>query len=84
MLKIVIVRACIFMIRFRIKTHSLSLLLNIELIVILLIVVTLTIGYEIFFGLLIVCVGACEGAVGLGALIGLTRNKGGVDLRCTY
>ena len=33
-------------------------------------------GLESFLILLIICVGACEGALGLGALIGIRRQRG--------
>ena len=55
------------------KKHTLTVLLTLELLCLHAIIITLLLGFEIFFGLLIVCVGACEGAVGLGALVRIIR-----------
>lgn len=57
------------------KKHSLTVLLSLEFLRLLIIIMTLIIGLDMFFGLIIVCIGACEGAVGLRALIRITRIK---------
>lgn len=49
--------------------------MNLELLVLLLILLTMLIGHEIFFSMILICVGACEGAVGLSALISINRMK---------
>ena len=57
------------------KKHVLTVLLSLELLCIVIIIYTLNLGLEIFFGLVMICIGACEGAVGLGCIIGLIRIK---------
>lgn len=57
------------------KKHSLTVLLSLEFLRLLIIIITLMLGLDIFYGLIIVCIGACEGAVGLRALIRITRIK---------
>ena len=55
------------------KKNTLTTLLTLEILRIIIIFVILKIGNEIFFGLLMLCIGACEGAVGLGALVRMSR-----------
>jgi NADH:ubiquinone oxidoreductase subunit K len=57
------------------KKHSLTVLLSLEFLSLLIIVMTFMAGLDLFFGLIIICIGACEGAVGLRALIRMTRMK---------
>jgi len=54
------------------KKQCLTLLLSLELLVLFLLFVVLQ--HEMFYALLLICVGACEGAVGLSALIHITRK----------
>ena len=58
------------------KKNTLTTLLTLEILRVIIIIVTLKIGTEIFFGLMILCIGACEGAVGLGALVRISRMIG--------
>ena len=55
------------------KKNTLTVLLTLEIIRIIIILITLLFGVDIFFALLIICIGACEGAVGLRTLIAMTR-----------
>ena len=57
------------------KQHVLTLLLTLELFRIIIIILTFTNGINTFFRLLLICIGACEGAVGLGTIIRITRIK---------
>lgn len=41
----------------------------------MIIILTLILGIEVFNALIMICVGACEGAVGLGSLIRVSRLK---------
>ena len=58
------------------KQNSLTLLLCLELLRLLLVIRLIVYGVELFYSLLLVCIGACEGAVGLGALVRLSRYEG--------
>ena len=55
------------------KRHTLIILLTLELWVLIIILLLMMSGLEIFFGILIICVGACEGVIGLRSLIRRTR-----------
>ena len=57
------------------KVYGLTRLLTLEITVIL-IFVRLLGGAEPFFCLFLLCVGACEGAVGLSCLVRVVRAKG--------
>jgi len=57
------------------KKHGLTLLLTLEIICLLLILLFLRSGIEVFYGMMLICVGACEGVIGLRALIAITRVK---------
>jgi len=57
------------------KKHFLIMLLSLEFLGIFIIILTLIIGLEVFLGFIMVCIGACEGAVGLGSLIRSARVK---------
>ena len=57
------------------KKHALTALLTLEILRLFIIIITLIIGIDIFFGLIMICIGACEGAVGLATLIGNTRVR---------
>lgn len=56
------------------KKHALTVLLTLELIRLMIIVLMMANGVEVFFTMIMVCVRACEGAVGLSALIRSTRS----------
>ena len=75
MFKLTLIAMLLILISFGLKKHTLTLLLNLELLCLLAIVLTLILGLEAFNALLMICVGACEGAVGLGSLVSLTRIK---------
>ena len=63
------------------KKHTLTLLLSLELLCLLIIYSVFIWNLEPFFGLMLICVGAREGAVGLGTLIRRMRLKtGGIML----
>jgi len=61
------------LISFGLKKGSLTLLLTLEILLLVIIMITVRIGLDLFFRLLMVCIGACEGALGLGALICISR-----------
>ena len=63
------------------KTHSLTILICLELIILLIIVLTIIYGRDLFYCLIMICIGACEGAVGLRSLICITRRKRKADIR---
>lgn len=55
-------------------------LLTLELFSVLIVIIALLGGKEVFFSILMICIGACEGAVGLGAMARLSRTGGGIRL----
>lgn len=57
------------------KKNVLSLLLTLECIILFLFII-LVFSRELFFSVIFLRVGACEGAVGLGCLVGLIRCTG--------
>ena len=75
MFKLVIIAMLLIILSFGLKKHSLTILLNLELLCLMIIIISLIIGLEIFNALLMICVGACEGAVSLGSLIRVSRIK---------
>lgn len=74
MVKLQIVTVTIAILALSIKKHVLTLLLRLELLILLLILLTLQMGSELFLRVILICVGACEGAVGLGSMIRITRG----------
>lgn len=58
-----------------IKKHPLSLLLTLEIINLIIIMLLIKEGIEIYYVLLFICVGACEGALGLRVIIRIIRSK---------
>ena len=70
-----LITICLILMSFTMKKHVLSVLLTLELLLLFLIYLSIIMGVELFFGLLIICVGACEGAVGLGSIISVTRTR---------
>lgn len=76
MTKLNIATFIVLILSFRLKKHTLTLLLTLELLILLILYGTYLMSSETSFVLMIVCVGACEGAVGLGVLVGITRMKG--------
>jgi len=62
------------------KKHVLTMLLTLELFSVLIVIIALLGGKEVFFSILMICIGACEGAVGLGAMARLSRTGGGIRL----
>ena len=75
MLKLQVLRIVLVFLTIGYKKHTLSLLLTLELLILLLIFITLRFGLNTFLILMMISIGACEGAVGLGTMIGLTRAK---------
>jgi len=57
------------------KKNILTTLLTLEIFMILIIVSIIIKGFDIFISLMAICIGVCEGAVGLSALIRMTRIK---------
>ena len=57
------------------KKRVLTTLITLELFRLLIIFSMVLNGDEIHNGLMIICIGACEGAVGLGTMIRITRLK---------
>ena len=57
------------------KKNILTVLLSLEIYRLIIILLSLILGVEIFFGMMLVCIGACEGVVGLRTLISNTRLK---------
>lgn len=62
------------------KKHSISYLLTLEILVLLILRGTIQLGLDVFFLLLMLAVGACEGAVGLRAMIRIARSNKLSDL----
>ena len=77
MIKLTII---LLLVSFIFKKNALLILLTLEIVCFVILLLVLLLGLEIFFGLLIICVGACEGAVGLGSLVGLSRLRGGLSV----
>ena len=75
MLKIEVLTLLFLLMRLGIKKHTLTVLLTLEITRVLIIYKSLTLGLDMFYGLIIVCIGACEGAVGLRMIIGINRLK---------
>ena len=73
MINIEVFTLIMLMVAFGVKKHALSLLIMLEFLSLLIILITLKLGLDIFFRLMLLCVGACEGAVGLGTLIRISR-----------
>lgn len=66
----------LFLTSFFRKKHYLSYLILLEILCLTTILFTLLLGLDIFFSLLMLCVGACEASVGLRTLIMSTRVSG--------
>ena len=79
MFKLMILTLIMILSSFGFKKHPLTLLLSLEIMSLLIIIVSLILGIDLFHGLLMICIGACEGAVGLRTLIGNSR-VGGVSI----
>ena len=80
-----VISFCIFNILFSFnqkKNNVLRILLTLECIV-LLIFLFISFSSEIFFSVIFLRVGACEAAVGLGCLVGLTRLWGETSILLT-
>ena len=75
MLKLECVSFFVVLFSLSLKKHSLSLLLSLELLTLLIVYVSVKAGLEVFLCFLFLCVGACEGAIGLSALVSLYRGK---------
>lgn len=74
-MKFILVTSVLLMLSICTKKHPLSVLLLLEVLVLVILLHSMIIGVEIFYCLMLICVGACEGAIGLGALIGLRRIR---------
>ena len=57
------------------KKNRLTILFTLEIFSLLIIITLILKGREIYHGLILICIGACEGAVGLRALISMVRMK---------
>ena len=62
------------------KEHVISFLLCLECIILFLIVILSYIINDIFIRIFIICIGACEAAVGLRVLVSLVRSSGNESL----
>jgi len=74
-MKLEVITIIIVIISFGFKKHPLRILICLELLCLLNLLITIKLGIDTFLGLVIICIGACEGAVGLGTLIRITRVK---------
>ena len=75
MFKIETLTLLMIIIALGLKKHRLTTLLLLEILCLFIVITSLKNGIEIFFRLILICVGACEGAVGLGALIRMSRME---------
>lgn len=76
MIKLEIVSLFLILICFALnKKNILTTLFTLEIYRLLIIITIILKGGETFHGLLLICVGACEGAVGLGTLVSMVRMK---------
>ena len=82
MFKIELMTLALLMVSIALKKHSLTILLRLELMILMVIILTLIFGQDLFYVLIIICIGACEGAVGLRTLIRIARLKRDVEIRC--
>ena len=79
MIKIEIMTLVLVMISLCIqKKHTLRFLITLEIYCLIVILITIFNGYELFYSMIILCVGACEGGVGLGIIASIRRMKNGV------
>jgi len=73
MLKIILLTIFLILIAFGIKKkHALTYLFQLEILCLLLIFFLIQ-YHELFFGILLICVRACEAVVGLSAIVSLAR-----------
>jgi len=75
MFKIETLTLLLIIIALGLKKHGLTTLLLLEILCLYIVITALKNGIEMFYRLILICVGACEGAVGLGALIRMRRIK---------
>ena len=73
MVKLIRITIILAILATTLKKHALTLLLVIETIVLLLLYYAFWLSVDLFFVLMIISVGACEGAVGLRTLISMSR-----------
>jgi len=57
------------------KKNALTVLLTLEIFSLLIIMTMLLKGLDVYQGLILICIRACEGAVGLGTMISMNRTK---------
>ena len=77
MFKIQIISFLLIVASYGLKKRPLAILVSLELLCLLIVSLALTLGIDCFFGLMLLCLGACEGVVGLGSLIARRRIKVG-------
>lgn len=81
MIKLSLTGLIVFFLRLGIKKkHRISYLITLEILILLILRGTLQIGLDVFFVLLMLAVGACEGAVGLRVMIKIARRNKLSDL----
>ena len=73
MSKVEIMTFLIILLSLGMKKNLLTTLLRLEILCLLIIVIMLKNGIDMFFRLILICIGACEGAVGLRSLIRMRR-----------
>ena len=81
MLKVELLTLRLLLVTIIMKNHTLRILLTLELIILIIIIFTLIYGLDMFYVLIMICIGACEGAVGLRAIIRLSRLKRDLRIR---
>lgn len=57
------------------KKNVLTVLLTLEIFSLLIILAMILKGLDVYQGLILMCIRACEGAVGLGTMISMNRTK---------
>jgi len=57
------------------KKHPLTVLLTLELFLLIIVKTVIRLGVEMYFALILICIGACEAAVGLSTFIRRARVK---------
>ena len=75
MFKMEILALLLILTRFSLKKNTLTVLLRLELFRLIIILSMIMQGLDVYQGLILICIRACEGAVGLGTMISMNRTK---------
>jgi len=73
MFKLQIISLILIVASYGLKKRPLAMLVSLELLCLVIVYLALTMCIDCFFGLMLLCMGACEGVVGLGSLIAMRR-----------